>query len=153
VAASFSLTGSLRIDPRWTDDLNTTTVIDTARALLAFTLVNGDGDGEADAYFRDVITVAGGESEILDLTDLPLNLFGGSGALDLAAVKVLLVRHREGTDPIGVDLGSSVTATLDPGGVVYATSTATGWAEATLAFTNSGTSAVDVEVYIAGVKA
>jgi hypothetical protein len=153
VAASFSLTGSLRIDPRWTDDLNTTTVIDTARANLAFALADGDGDGEADAYFRDVLTVAGGDSEILDLTNLPLNLFGGSGALDLAAVKVLLVRHREGTVPVEVELGTSLTATLDPGGVLYATSTATGWAETGLTFTNSGASAVDVEVYIAGVKA
>lgn len=152
MAASFSLTGTLRVDPRWTDDLNTTTVLDSARASLTFALADGDGAGEADAYFKDVVTVAASASESLDLTDLTRNLFGGSGALDLAAVKVLLVRNRSETASVTVALGTSVTGSLDPLGVLYATSTDGGWAETTLTITNTGAAAADVELYLAGVK-
>lgn len=152
MAASFSLTGSLRLDPRWTDDLNTTTVLDSARANLSFALADGDGADEADGYFKDVVTVAAAGTHTYDLTDLTRNVFGGSAGLDLAAVKVILIRNRSETAAVTVALGTSVTGSLDPLGVLYATSMETGWAEATLTITNAGASAADVEVYLAGVQ-
>jgi hypothetical protein len=46
-----------------------------------------------------------------------------------------------------------VTAALNAGGVVLASSTAAGWSETSLTLTNAGASAVSVEVYLVGVKA
>jgi len=152
VATEFSLTGQVRLDPRWVDDLNTTVVTDSVRLISPLTFVNGDDDGQADGYWKDIVTIPGEDSESLDLTDLPLNVFGGSGSLDLAAVKVLLIRNTsEGT--VEVALGTSVTGEIEAGGVLLATSPADGWAEATLTLTNPDTDAADVEVYLIGVQA
>jgi hypothetical protein len=152
MTAEFRLTGSLTVDPQWSDDLNASRVIDSARATLQFTLADGDGPGEADGYYKNRITVEDGDAVVLDIDDLPRNVFGGVGSLDLAAVKVLLVRNLSPDVAITAELGTSVTATLDPGGVLYATSTESGWAEATLTLTNGGGDDADVEVILAGVQ-
>jgi hypothetical protein len=67
--------------------------------------------------------------------------------------KLLLIRNRSTTIGLTVALGTSVTAALNAGGVVLASSTAAGWSETSLTLTNAGASAVSVEVYLVGVKA
>jgi hypothetical protein len=152
VATEFSLTGQVRLDPRWVDDLNTTVVTDSVRLISPLTFVNGDGAGEADGYWKEVVTVPGEGSEALDLTDLRLDVFGGVGALDLAAVKVLAVRNTS-ESVIEVALGASVTGEIEPGGLLVASSPVAGWAESTLTLTNPDQDAADVEVYLIGVQA
>ena len=153
MAASFTLTGSLRIQPRWVDSLNTTDVTDSATASYTFAFEDGTAANQANAYFKDVVTVAAGTTATLTMATLPLKAFGGTGTLNLAAQKLLLVRNRSTTISVSVALGSLVTAALGPEGVLYVTRPATGWAGSTLTVQNAGASAADVEIYLAGVKA
>jgi hypothetical protein len=51
-------------------------------------------------------------------------------------------------------MGTVLTATLGPQGVVYATKPdATGWAATSLTLTNTGGTAADIELYLVGTKA
>lgn len=165
MAASFSLTGSLRVVPRWTDELNTTTVTDTATANLAFTLADGTGDDQANGYHKDVITIAAGGTATVDLRALSLNIMGGTGTLSLAKVKTLLVKNRSTTASLSVGgttsnrwtaLAAGAT-TIGPDGVLYVSHPKGGYAttasDKVLAITNNGAAAADVEIYIVGVKA
>jgi hypothetical protein len=164
VAASFSLTGSLRIVPRWDDDLNTTTVTDTATVNLAFALADGTGDDQANGYYKDVVTIAASGTATIDLRALPLTIMGGTGTLSLAKVKALLIVNRSTTASLAVN-GSTTNRwtalsagamTLGPEGVLYVTHLNAGYAttatDKVIAITNNGASAADVEVYIVGVK-
>lgn len=153
MAATFSLAGSLRVSPTWVEPLDASTVTDAVTALVTFSLDNGTGNGEADAYWRDLITVAATTTTTVNLAALTMNVFGTAGTLDLDRQKLILVRNRSTTTGVTVALGTSVTATLNAGGVVLATSTAAGWSETSLTLTNAGAASVAVEVYIAGVKA
>lgn len=171
MAASFSLAGTLRVVPTWTDDLNTTTVVDSATALLSFTLTDGTGNGQANGFYKDVVTIAASSTTHVDLRALPLNVFGGTGTLSLASVKALLLYNRSAASALFVAVPSdanavsvanrwtafaSDTVILAAGGVLYATNFNSGWATTAsnkvLAVTNPGGSAADVEIYIAGVK-
>jgi hypothetical protein len=164
VAASFSLTGSLRLDPRWVDDLNTTLVTDATRVNLTLSLTNGDGDGEADAYWRDVRTVAGELFDTIDLSALPLSVFGGAGTLELASVKLIYVRNLSTAQPLLYEFEeSSRLIEISPGGVFMWSGSAelTGESFPTLPvfstseiqLRNLGTSAADYEILLIGVKA
>lgn len=165
MAASFTLTGSLRITPRWVDDLNTTTVTDTAAPNLAFTLADGTGDDQADGYHKDVLTIAAAGTATVDLRALTLNVMGGTGTLSLAKVKTLLIRNRSTTASLSVGgttsnrwtaLAAGAT-TVGPDGVLYVTHPKAGYAttasDKVIAITNNGASAADVEIYIVGVQA
>jgi len=164
VAASFSLTGSLRVAPSWVDDLNTTALTDSATASISFALANGTGSGQANGYYKDVVTVAASGTANIDLRALPLVFMGGSGTLSLASVKALLVVNRSSTATLSVGVSvanrwtglSAGLITVGPSGVFYTTQLTTGLAttasDKVLAITNNGASAADVEVYIVGVK-
>ena len=165
MAASFSLTGSLRIVPRWADDLNTTTVTDTATVNLAFALADGTGDDQANGYYKDVITIAASGTATVDLRALPLTIMGGTGTVSLAKIKTLLVKNRSTTASLSVGgttsnrwtaLAAGAT-TLGPDGVIYVSHPKGGYAtsasDKVIAITNNGGSAADVELYIVGVKA
>jgi hypothetical protein len=158
VAASFSLTGSLRLDPRWVDDLNTTLVTDATRVNLTLALTNGDGDGEADAYWRDVRTVAGSGQDAIDLSALPLSVFGGTGTLDMAQVRAIYVRNLSATVSIFYSLGGNL-AEIPPLGIVFLMfpedlSNNDWLADGQLIeIENTGASAADYEILLIGVKA
>lgn len=154
MATLFSLSGSLRLTPRIVDTLNLTDVTDTASINWAVTMADGAGADQANRYWKDVVTTAAGQSTTLDLTDLELNVFTGTGSLALASQKVVVARNLSATTAVTVSMGTSLTAVLAPGGVVYATNpSAAGWAESTLTITNGGAAAVDVEIHLVGVKA
>lgn len=154
MATLFSLTGSLRLTPRVVDTLNLTDVTDTAAINYAVTMADGAGAGQANRYWKDVVTTAASQTTTLDLTDLELNVFMGTGSLNLASQKVVVLRNLSTATAVTVAMGTSLTAVLAPGGVVYATNpSAAGWAESTLTITNGGAAAVDVEINLVGVKA
>jgi hypothetical protein len=153
MASTFSMVGSLRISPVWVEPLDASTVTDATTALASFAFENGTGTGQANAYWRDLVSVSAASTTTINLTALPMNVFGTAGTLDMDRQKLLLVRNRSTTIGLTVALGTSVTATLNAGGVVLASSTAAGWSETSLTLTNAGASAVSVEVYIVGVKA
>lgn len=157
MAASFSLTGSLRLDPRWADDLNTTTVLDSARVNITFALTNGDDDGEADAYWKDVRTVAADTTDALDLSALPLSLFGGSEPLDMATVRLIYVRNLSATTELTYNVAGT-PAGIPPGGsfLWFAPEpTADLWLANSqfVEVQNSGAAAANYEIILIGVKA
>jgi hypothetical protein len=158
VAASFSLTGTLRLDPRWVDDLNTTLVTDATRVNLTLALTNGDGDGEADAYWRDVRTVADGDTDTIDLSALPLSVFGGTGTLDMATVKLIYVRNLSADSSLAYRVAGDTPPRIPPGGVFLFKADSGPdelWmADAqTIEIQNTGNSAADYEILLIGVKA
>ena len=153
MAASFSLAGSLRVSPTWVEPLDASTVTDAVTALVTFSLENGTGTGQANAYWRDLISVGASSTTTVNMESLGMSVFGTAGTLFLDRQKLILVRNRSTTTGITVALGTSVTAALNAGGVVLATSTAAGWSETSLTLTNAGAAAVAVEVYLVGVKA
>lgn len=154
MATEFSLTGSLRLTPKVVDTLNLTDVTDTATVAYSVTLSDGSGADQANRYWKDVRTVAAGTTATVTLSSLPLNVFTGTGTLNLAKQKVVAIRNLSATTAVTVAMGTSLTAVLAAGGVVYATNpTAAAWAAATLTLTNGGASAVDVEIHLVGVKA
>ena len=159
MAASFSLTGSLRLDPRWTDDLNTTTVLDSARVNISFTLADGDGDGEANAFWKDVRTVAPSTTDTIDLSALPINLFGGSDPLDLATVRLIYVRNLSATTTLEYVLSDNNFSIAPQGVFLWANSLAATNApvifgsSAEIHINNPGASAADYEIILIGVKA
>jgi hypothetical protein len=154
MATKFSLSGSLRLTPKIVDTLSLTDVTDTAAINQSVTLLDGTGANQANRYWKDVVTVAASTTETVDLEALPLNVFGGTGTLDLVKQKVVYIRNLSATGAVTVAMGTSLTALLGPGGVLYATKPdATGWGEDDLTITNAGGAAVDVEIHLVGVKA
>lgn len=161
MATTFSLTSSLRVTPRWVDALDQIDVVDTASVSLSYELANGTGVGQANGYWKGIVTIGAGGNVTLDLRALSLSVFGGTGTLSLASVKALLIRNLSATATLTV--GGSVTdrwagraadsETIGPSGVLYAVN-GTGWATSAsskvLHFTSA--TAATCEVYIAGVK-
>lgn len=162
MATTFTLTSSLRVTPRWVDSLDQIDVVDTASVSLSFEMANGTGVGQANGYWKGIVTVSAGGTATLDLRALSLSVFGGTGTLSLASVKALLIRNLSSTATLTV--GGSTTnrwagraadsETIGPSGVLYAVN-GTGWATTTsskvLHF--SSATAATCEVYVAGVKA
>jgi hypothetical protein len=161
---TFSLTSALRVVPSWSDDLTTTTVTDSVTALLALSLANGTGNDQANGFWKDVFSVAASATATIDLRALPLVVFGGTGNLSLASVKMLLIENRSATASLAIatstanrwtNFASDSTA-IPPAGVLYATAPKGGWATTTtnkvLSVTNNGASSASVAIYIVGVK-
>lgn len=94
---SFSLSGQLRIVPSWTDSLSTTDVVDSVTIQVPLSFTNGTGPGQADAYWRDVRFVTGSATDVIAVTSLPINVFGGSRTLDLAQLRAIYVRNQSAT--------------------------------------------------------
>jgi hypothetical protein len=161
---AFSLTSALRVVPSWSDDLTTTTVTDSVTALLTLSLANGAGNDQANGFWKDVISVAGSATSLIDLRALPLVVFGGTGSLSLASVKMLLIENRSATVSLSIATSttnrwtnfSSDSTVIPPAGVLYATAPKAGWATTTtnkvLSVTNNGGTSASFAIYIVGVK-
>lgn len=138
MATEFSLTGSIRFVPRLLDTLAATAVTDTATASIALGLTNGTGDDAANAYWRDVLTIAAGASSTIDLQALPLIAFGGTGTLNVATAKAVLIVNRSASRGVTVNASGSNLWTGFLGGsaaigsqaVILAVDPQAGWAVA-----------------------
>ena len=160
MAASFSLSGTLRIVPQWTDDLNTTTVVDSATVLVPLTFANGTGADQANAFWKDKRTVAAAAQDFFQYSNLPLNVFGGTGTLNIATLKVVYVRNLSTTVPLNFERDESLPITIAPGGVLFwSASVSTSQPMcfspigSELVIANGGASAADYEIVLVGVKA
>ncbi len=114
---TFSLAGQLRFQPTWTDTLSTTDVVDSVEIIRALTLSNGTGAGQANAYWRDVRTVAATTTDIVDLSALPLSVFGGSATLDLTAPRLIYVRNLSASVRLLYALIEGSNQEIPPGGI------------------------------------
>ena len=156
---TFSLAGQLRIQPTWTDTLSTTDVVDSVEIIRALTFANGTGSGQANAYWRDVRTVAATATDTIYLSNLPLSVFGGTGTLDMSTVRMIYIRNLSTSQRLEYMLPDN-NFSIVPQGVFL-------WVAGSLAqnpplhletgfqllIQNAGTSAAQYEIVIIGVKA
>ena len=113
------MTGAVRLSPQWTDDLNTTSVLDSTLINLALTLADGTGAGQANCYWKDVRTVAGNNTDdVININGLPLKAFGGNGTLSLSEMRLIYVRNLSTTQSLRYLFEESTrTILLSSGGV------------------------------------
>lgn len=161
---TFSLTGTLRLVPSWVDAQDVTEVTDRTTSVFTFDLEDGTGTSQANAYWRDVISVAAGATASIDLRALSLSFYGASGSLSLAKVKTLVIVNRSASDSFAVGVSatnrwtavSSGSLALGPSGILHLTHPGDGYAttatDKVLAITNNGAATAEVEVYVCGVK-
>lgn len=163
--STFSYSSTLQIKPTWTEELDVTSVVDKVSSKFTVTLENGTGDNQADAYWKDVITLSAGGSGSLDLSALSTTFMGGTGTLNFAKVKALLVVNQSTTESITI--GGTITdqwtalsadaVTVGPSGQFYMASPLSGFAtsgtDKVVALANGGSTAADIEVYVIGVLA
>lgn len=160
MAAEFSLTGQIRLDPRWVDDLNTTVVTDSVRVALTLVLTNGTGTAQANAYWRDVRTVAASATDTISMTTgLDLDVYGGSGTVELDPDKLRLLYVRNLSDTVTLDLvlEDVEQLRLPPAGVLLlsrpADASFAGPNGGDVSIVNAAATAADYEVIIVGVQA
>jgi hypothetical protein len=164
MALSFSLTGLLRLVPRWVDDKSATEVTDTATYSQSVSIGNGAATGQANAYWRDVLNIAAGQSASIDLFNLPMKAFGGQGPVALYQIKLLLVVNN--SQAAAVSFGAATASrwagysegaiSLPAGATLFAINAANGYpvsgsSRNILVENLSGVSSASVDVYIAGV--
>lgn len=162
--STFSLSGLLRLVPRWVDGLTATAVTDTATVVQTIAIANGAGAGQANAYWRDVLAIPAGGFAAVDLLSLPMIAFGGTGAIGLSAVKMLMVVNRSPAAPISFGAaaanrwsGYSAGAIAMPAGAtLFAMDAAFGYpvsaSSRNIVLQNqSATASAVVEFYLAGV--
>jgi hypothetical protein len=158
VAASFSLAGTIRLTPTWTEPLDLVDVVDRTAIAETITLADGDGTGEADCYWKDVRTVAASAFDTIDLSALPLDVYGGTATLDMATVRLIYVKNRSASIELNINLGGGATyLSVAPGGVVVSSYPAAGtypliYDSTTFEIANLGASAADYEIVLVGVK-
>ena len=155
MAASFSMTGSVRVVPTWTEPLDLVDVVDKSTLVETLTLANGTAANQANCYWKHVRTVAASTTDTVDLTALPLDVYGGTATIGLANVRLIYVKNRSTTVALSYAVGAEAVA-LRPGGVFlwYAPSNATAatYSATEVRVTNAGASAVDYELVLVGVK-
>lgn len=161
MAASFSLTGQLRLTPTWTDELNATDVVDSTPILQALTLADGTGNGQANCYWKDVRTVAANSTEGIDLEALPLKAYGGTATIALTGLRMIYIRNLSATNELTYDL-SDVSFNIVAGGIfVWFAPRNTSLNPVSvfnsnnksISISNGTASSIDYEIVIAGTKA
>jgi hypothetical protein len=164
MAATFSLAASLRVVPKWVDSRTATDITDTTTAVHSVSIGDGTTAGNANAYWKDQLPLAAGESATIDIRALPHKLFGGSATLSFGAVKVVMIVNNSATGSVVVGGSPSNrwqgmatgNVTIGHEGVFYSACPGDGWATSAtskaLTITNSGSDACTVDVYVAGVK-
>jgi hypothetical protein len=163
--SAFNVTGRVTMTPTWSEDLDLTAIVDKTTVALSTALTDGTGNDQADAYWRDAITIAAAATTSLDLRALSRQLMGGTATDTFSKVKILAIYNKAtaGTISVGVSVANRWTAlaggsvTVGPQGVLYVTypgaGYSTGASDKVLAITNNGASAADIDIYIVGVHA
>jgi hypothetical protein len=163
--STFSCTGRVTMSPTWSEDLDLTAIVDKTTLSISTALTDGTGNDQADAYWRDAITIAASATTSLDLRALSRQLMGGTVDDTFAKVKILCLQNKSLTASLSV--GASVAnrwtalaagaVTVGPSGVFYVAFPLAGYttsaSDKILAITNNGAAAADIDIYIVGVHA
>lgn len=159
---TFSLSGTLKVQPKWVETFGVTDVTDAATATHTAALTEGTGAGEANGYWKDQVTVPAGGTVTLDLSSLSHKVFGGTAALGFSTVKVLVVSAAQAVAFAGSAANrwesfADGAIEIGAGGVLYAVAPQAGWpvtpTSRIVTFGNGGAAPAVVDVYIAGVTA
>lgn len=161
MAASFSMTGQVRLSPQWTDELNATDVIDATSIIESFALTDGTGNGQANCYWKDVRTVAAGQEDAIDLASLPLKAYGGTATIGLTSLRAIYIRNLSSTleltyrfpdNYFGIVAGG-VFLWVAPRGATAPAVNAFDIGSKALIVWNNNASAINYEIILVGVKA
>jgi len=149
----FNLTGNVRLVPTWEDTIGPATLSDATTFLQTFAIANGTGNGQANAYWRDVITLAAAGEWEYDGTDLPLRVMAATGSLSFAVPRMLYVRNRSTSQTLRW-ASTEMTVDLAPGGTLFwnAPSSVTKTPFASASVTNIGSASATFEVMVVGVS-
>lgn len=162
---TFTLAGTLKVQPKWVEAFGVTDVTDAATATHTAALIDGTGQGAANGYWKDQLSIPAGGAVALNLSALSHKAFGGSGTLAFAAVKMLMVVNNSQSDAVSIGASgsnrwasfSAGAVAVGPGGVLYAVAPVSGWGVTPtgyiLTISNAGAAPAVVDVYLAGVRA
>ena len=156
MSTSLTITSQLRLSASWVDDLTAAIVTDSAGVTLPLSFANGTGAGQVNGYWRDVRTVAGSATDTINLTALPLSVFGTAGTINLATVKLIYVRNRSATVTLTYILPGGSECSIPPGGVFLWTAGAAAanpWHAVGSVDIEGGSASAQYEIILAGVKA
>jgi hypothetical protein len=124
----FTVTGTLKLKPVWTELNGVTDITDRIVVNDAIGLNSSDPAAYADAIWKDGFDLT--ETGLtLNLKSLSQKIFGGSGLLGFNSVKIIYAENRSSDNPVEVFgsvsgrwPGASESAVrVGPGGVYYAT--------------------------------
>lgn len=161
--AAFTLSGTLKIVPKWIDSRGATDITDTVAATHTVALTDGTAVGSANAYWKDGIQVAFGSPVTIDVRALVHKAFGGTGTLSIATVRLAWIVNASSTETVTVGVSQANgwanwlagDCVLPPQGVLYATSPV-GWQTSSssrlIKFTNVTAGTATVNVVLVGVK-
>lgn len=162
---TFSLTGNLRLIPQWVDDTTYGDVTRKSTFSQTFSVADGNGSNQANAFWSDALSLNGTSNTTLDLRALTLSEFGGSGNVSLSSVRMVLVRNNSANHSLTLSAGDSDGWTNFQGGAnltVPALGTlfhhapvagiSTTASNKTLKVTNNGNASIGVDVLLVGVQ-
>mgnify|MGYP006290400665 CR=1 FL=1 len=159
--STFSMVGNLKLLPAWKDG----TITDSTRITVSANVADGTGDGQADVYWRDVLTIASEAEAFVDLTDLSMAFYGATGSVSLALVKQLLIVNKTATSTLYLWYGTtnqwsalaSGESVIGPMGSWWVNNPNAGYAvtesSKVIPIGNDGPTDATVEVYVVGVRA
>lgn len=98
---AFTMTGSLSLYPKKTDGAFTW----SETVAIPLSLANGTGVNQANGYWSNTLTIDAGNDETVDLLSLPFSAFNGTGTVELASVKSLIVVNQSAVTKITMTPG------------------------------------------------
>lgn len=117
---TFNLAGVVSLTPRVVDGNAT----QSDAIAMQLTLADGTGAGAATAYWRGNATVAPGDTVAVDLKNLAVAKLFGTGSLNLAKVKLLMLRNTSAHTSLEIDPDAAnawapvAPGTIGPGGMI-----------------------------------
>lgn len=165
MADTFSLTGSLRLNPIWVEESRFGDTTRQADYVQTFSFADGNGTNQSTAFYAANVSLSSLGNTTLDLRSLSVSEFAGSNNVSLSSVRMLLVRNNNANHTLTLAPGSSdgwtnwqggANQTVPAQGVLFATSPAGGInttaSNKTLLMTNGGNETMNVDVILVGVQ-
>lgn len=160
---TLEVSGNARLTYTFTDAPTIGTLAETAQILTTRTITNGTGANQANAAWRNRVTIAAGQAYTLELTNLGATAFGFSGVLSLATLKeFFLVNNATATGRhvlvgcIGPNDATAYSAKVGAGGDYRVADYLTGWpvtagSTDTITIANPTAHAITVDIGLVGV--
>lgn len=134
MANTLSVIGSSRAAWSLSGDPAIGSTSDSAAVASTWTAANGTGAGQANAAWRNRVTIANGQTYSLELRNLGANAFGFAGKVTVDTLKEIIVVVNTTTAGryvlvgcIGPSDTTAYSARLNGGGVYHVADYAVGW--------------------------
>lgn len=163
---TFSLSGFLRLIPTWVDDTTYGDATRQATYTQTFSLTDGNGTNQSNAFWTNTLSISGSANTTLDLRALTLSEFGATTTVGLSNVRMLLVRNNSANHSLTLAAGDTSgwsnfqggqSLTVPASGVMFQTAPVGGInttaSSKTMKITNNGNTTIGVDVLLVGVQA